>query len=212
MEDIVQMLGQVGLVPVVKIDRAEDAVPLAEALLGGGLPCAEITFRTAAAPMAIRAIAENCSGMLVGAGTVLTVAQAEQAVAAGARFVVSPGFSGAVVDWCLARDIPVLPGVATPTDIMAAMEKGLRVLKFFPAEAYGGVATLRALSAPFGGVKYMPTGGVSAKNMTDYLALPSVHAVGGSWMVEAKLIAGAQWGEVTRLAAEAVAIVKQVRL
>lgn len=211
MKDIVQALGQVGLVPVVKIDRAEDAVPLAEALLEGGLPCAEITFRTAAAPAAIRAIADNCREMLVGAGTVLTAAQAEQAIAAGARFVVSPGFSAAVVDWCLAREVPVLPGVATPTDVMAAMEKGLRVLKFFPAEAYGGITTLKALSAPFGGVKYMPTGGVSAKNMADYLALPSVHAVGGSWMVEAKLISGGQWGEITRLAAEAVAIAKQAR-
>jgi 2-dehydro-3-deoxyphosphogluconate aldolase / (4S)-4-hydroxy-2-oxoglutarate aldolase len=211
MQDILDRLGKVGLVPVVKIDRAEDAVPLAEALLAGGLPCAEITFRTAAAPAAIKAIADNCSDMLVGAGTVLTVAQAEQAIASGARFVVSPGFSAAVVDWCLARDIPVLPGVATPTDVMAALEKGLKILKFFPAEAYGGVTTLKALSAPFGGVKYMPTGGVSAKNMADYLALPSVHAVGGSWMVEGKLISSGNFAEITRLAADAVALAKQAR-
>jgi 2-dehydro-3-deoxyphosphogluconate aldolase/(4S)-4-hydroxy-2-oxoglutarate aldolase len=211
MQDILERLGTVGLVPVVKIDRAEDAVPLAEALLAGGLPCAEITFRTAAAPAAIKAIADNCPDMLVGAGTVLTVAQAEQAVASGARFIVSPGFSAAVVDWCLAHEAPVLPGIATPTDVMAALEKGLRVLKFFPAEAYGGVNTLKALSAPFGGVKYMPTGGVSAKNMADYLALPSVHAVGGSWMVEGKLISSGNFAEITRLATEAVALVKQAR-
>lgn len=211
MQDILERLGKVGLVPVVKLDRAEDAVPLAEALLAGGLPCAEITFRTAAAPAAIKAIADNCPDMLVGAGTVLTVAQAEQAVASGARFVVSPGFSASVVDWCLAHQTPVLPGVATPTDVMAALEKGLRVLKFFPAEAYGGVNTLKALSAPFGGVKYMPTGGVSAKNMADYLALPSVHAVGGSWMVEGKLISSGNFAEITRLAAEAVALAAQAR-
>jgi 2-dehydro-3-deoxyphosphogluconate aldolase / (4S)-4-hydroxy-2-oxoglutarate aldolase len=211
MNDVVDLLGRGGLVPVVKIDRAEDAVPLTEALMAGGLPCAEITFRTAAAPAAIRAIAENCHEMLVGAGTVLNVAQAEQAVAAGARFIVSPGFSEAVVDWCQAHDIPVLPGVVTPTEIMAAMDKGLRVLKFFPAETYGGVAALKALSGPFGGVKYMPTGGVSAKNMAEYLALPAVHAVGGTWMVEGKLIAGGQFSEVTRLTAEAVAIARQVR-
>jgi 2-dehydro-3-deoxyphosphogluconate aldolase/(4S)-4-hydroxy-2-oxoglutarate aldolase len=209
--DIVQLLGQVGIVPVVKIDRVEEAVPLAEALLAGGLPCAEITFRTAAAAAAIRAIADNCAGMLVGAGTVLDVGQAEQALAAGAQFVVSPGFSPAVVDWCLAHDLAVLPGIATPSDVMAALEKGLRVLKFFPAEAYGGIATLKALSAPFAGVKYVPTGGVSAKNMADYLALPAVHAVGGSWMVEPRLIAAGQFAEITRLAAEAVAIARQVR-
>jgi 2-dehydro-3-deoxyphosphogluconate aldolase/(4S)-4-hydroxy-2-oxoglutarate aldolase len=211
MQDILERLGRVGLVPVVKLDRAEDATPLAEALLAGGLPCAEITFRTAAAPAAIKAIGDNCPDMLVGAGTVLTVAQAEQAIASGAKFVVSPGFSASVVDWCLAREIPVLPGVATPTDVMAALEKGLKVLKFFPAEAYGGVNTLKALSAPFGGIKYMPTGGVSAKNMADYLALPSVHAVGGSWMVEGKLISSGNFAEITRLAAEAVALVKQAR-
>jgi 2-dehydro-3-deoxyphosphogluconate aldolase/(4S)-4-hydroxy-2-oxoglutarate aldolase len=211
MTSVLEALGKVGLVPVVKIDRAEDAVPLAEALLAGGLPCAEITFRTAAAPAAIKAIADHCHEMLVGAGTVLTPGQAEQAVAAGARFIVSPGFSSAVVDWCLARDIAILPGVATPTDVMAAMEKGLKVVKFFPAEAYGGIATIKALSAPFGGVKYMPTGGISAKNMAEYLALPSVHAVGGSWMVEGKLIAAGNFAEITRLAAEAVSIARQVR-
>ena len=150
---------------------------MAEALLAGGLPCAEITFRTAAAAERSRRIADSRPEMLLGAGTVLTVDQAEQAVAAGARFVVSPGFSAAVVDWCISHSMPVLPGVATPTDIMAALEKGLQMVKFFPAEAYGGITTLKALSAPFGGVKFMPTGGVSAKNLADYLALPAVHAV-----------------------------------
>ncbi len=147
----------------------------------------------------------------MGAGTVLTVDQAERAVGAGARFIVSPGFGPAVVDWCLSKGVPVLPGVVTPTELMTALERGIQIVKFFPAEAYGGIATLKALSAPFGGVKFMPTGGISASNLAAYLSVPAVHAVGGSWMVEGKLIAEGQFAEVTRLAAEARAIVRQVR-
>jgi len=211
MTHVIAMLGQIGLVPVVKLDRAADAVPLGQALIAGGLPCAEITFRTAAAAEAIGLLANACPDLLLGAGTVLTVEQAELAVDAGARFIVSPGFSPAVVDWCLHRGVPVIPGVVTPTELMVALDKGLNILKFFPAEAYGGIATLKALSAPFGGVKFMPTGGVSAKNLAEYLSLPSVHAVGGSWMVEGKLIASGNFAEVTRLAAEARAIVRQTR-
>ena len=149
--------------------------------------------------------------MLVGAGTVLTVDQAEQAVVAGARFVVSPGFSAAVVDWCISHDIADAARRRHAHRHHGRLEKGLKIVKFFPAEAYGGVATLKALSAPFGGVKFMPTGGVSAKNMADYLALPAVHAVGGSWMVEGKLISGGHFAEITRLAAEAVALARQAR-
>lgn len=211
MADALAALGRIGVVPVVKIDRAEDAVPLGAALVEGGLPCAEITFRTAAAEESIKRLVAAYPDLLVGAGTVLTVDQAARAAAAGARFIVSPGFGARVVDWCLDQGILILPGVATPTDILLALEKGLSVLKFFPAEAYGGVATLKALSAPFGMVKFMPTGGVSARNLPDYLGLPAVHAVGGSWMVESKLIAGGQFGEVTRLAAEARAIVRRIR-
>ena len=211
MSDIVARLGQIGLVPVVRLERVEDAVPLGEALVRGGLPCAEITFRTAAAPEAIARLVTARPDMVVGAGTVLNVQQARQASDAGAAFVVSPGFSPQVVDWCLEREMPVLPGVVTPTEIMAGLDRGLRIFKFFPAEAYGGIGTIKALSAPFGGVRFMPTGGISAKNLADYLALPAVHAVGGSWMVEGKLIAGEEWDEIARLAAEACAVVRRVR-
>ena len=211
MSEIVARLGQIGLVPVVRLERVEDAVPLGEALVRGGLPCAEITFRTAAAPEAIARLVTARPDMVVGAGTVLNVQQARQASDAGAAFVVSPGFSPQVVDWCLEREMPVLPGVVTPTEIMAGLDRGLRIFKFFPAEAYGGIGTIKALSAPFGGVRFMPTGGISAKNLADYLALPAVHAVGGSWMVEGKLIAGEEWDEIARLAAEACAVVRRVR-
>lgn len=211
MSDLMAELGRIGLVPVVRIDRVEDAADLGLALKQGGLPCAEITFRTAAAPGAIRSMVAHHPDLIVGAGTVLNVEQAQQALDAGARFIVSPGFSPRVVDWCLERSMPVLPGVVTPTEIMAGLDRGLRVFKFFPAEAYGGIVTLKALSAPFGGVRYMPTGGITAKNLADYLALPAVHAVGGSWMVESKLIAEKQFGEIAHLAAEACAIVLSVR-
>jgi 2-dehydro-3-deoxyphosphogluconate aldolase / (4S)-4-hydroxy-2-oxoglutarate aldolase len=211
MDEVLARLGQMGLVPVVKIERAEDSVALARALSAGGLPCAEITFRTAAAEESIRRICSQVPDMLVGAGTVLTVDQAQRAVDAGARFIVSPGFGPRVVDWCVEHRVPIVPGVVTPTDILAALERDLQVLKFFPAEAYGGINTIKALAAPFGMVKFMPTGGVSARNLADYLRLPAVHACGGTWMVESKLIAGGQWDEITRLVAEAREIVKEVR-
>lgn len=211
MTEVLSELGRFGVVPVVKIDRVADAAPLGKALIAGGLPCAEITFRTAAAEEAIRSLASAFPELLLGAGTVLTLEQAAKAVAAGARFIVSPGFSPALVDWCQSSGVPVLPGVATPTDVIMALEKGLSIVKFFPAEAFGGVATLKALSAPFGGVRFVPTGGINAGNLADYLSLPSVHACGGSWMVEGKLLAGGQFDEIARLAAEARAIVRQVR-
>ena len=211
MSEMLTALGQIGLVPVVKIDRAADAVPLGQALVAGGLPCAEITFRTAAAEEAIRNLAAALPEMLLGAGTVLTVEQAEKAVIAGGAFHrvarLWPRGRGLVHR----QGVPVLPGVATPTEIMMALDKGIKIVKFFPAEALGGIATLKAFSAPFGGVKFMPTGGVSAANLPDYLALPAVHACGGTWMVEGKLIAGGQFAEITRLAAEARAIVRRVR-
>jgi 2-dehydro-3-deoxyphosphogluconate aldolase/(4S)-4-hydroxy-2-oxoglutarate aldolase len=211
MNESLQRIGQIGIVPVVAIEDAAKAVALGVALLAGGLPVAEITFRTAAAAAAIRAISDACPDVLVGAGTVLTVTQAEQAAAAGAKFIVTPGFDTAVVEWCLAHNMPITPGVMTPTDINQALAKGLSTLKFFPAEAAGGVKTLKAIAAPYGGVKFVPTGGISAANLADYLRLTAVHACGGSWMVEKSLIAAGDFGAITRLSQEAIAIVRAVR-
>jgi 2-dehydro-3-deoxyphosphogluconate aldolase/(4S)-4-hydroxy-2-oxoglutarate aldolase len=204
-------LHQIGLVPVIKIDKPEDAVPLAHALLNGGLGCAEITFRTSAAREAIHRISEEVREVLVGAGTVLTVQQAEQAVAAGAQFIISPGFDVAVVDWCQARQIPVLPGAITPTEITMALAKGLQVLKFFPAEEFAGVRMLKAFYGPYPEVRFVPTGGINVNNLAEYLALPNVVACGGSWMVQDSMISAGQFNEITRLAREARAIVHRVR-
>jgi len=201
--DFASELGKLRVVPVVKLTAAAAAEPLAHALQAGGLPCMEITFRTAAAPEAIR-LASRLPGMLVGAGTVLTTVQAQQAVDNGAQFIVSPGFSPKVVAWCLEQKIPVLPGVCTPTEVQMALEYGLELLKFFPAENYGGCTTLAALGAVYGGVKFVPTGGISPANLRDYLKLPCVLACGGTWMVQAALIDNGAFGEITRLSAETV--------
>ena len=211
MEPRLEQIQALGVVPVVAIENATDAPQLGRALVAGGLSCAEITFRTTAAPEAIRLMAAECPDVLVGAGTVLTVAQAETAVAYGAKFIVTPGFDDAVVDWCIANQVPVTPGVMTPTEINLALNKGLNVLKFFPAEAAGGVKTLTAVGGPYGDVKFIPTGGISPNNLRDYLSLPSVLACGGSWLVKKPLISGGEFETITRLAQEAVAIVKEVR-
>lgn len=211
MTDLLEKLGRLGVVPVVKIERAEDAVGLGRALLAGGLPCAEITFRTAAAEDAIRRISSSLPEIIVGAGTVLTVDQASKAVSAGARFIVSPGFNQKVVDWCLQNEIPVTPGVVTPTEIDMALDRGLNILKFFPAEAIGGIAVLKAISAPYGGVKFIPTGGINRNNLADYLALPSVHCCGGSWLVKANLISAGKFDEITQLTREAMSVVRRAR-
>ncbi len=211
MNSILEQLGDMGVIPVVAIQNAADAPALAQALLDGGLPCAEITFRTAAAVDAIRSISRGFPEMLVGAGTVLTVEQAQTAVAAGARFIVSPGLDPAVVDWCLAKEVAVMPGVVTPTEISLALKKGLKVLKFFPAEASGGVRTLKAIGGPFTGVKFIPTGGINLDNLGDYLSLPLVHACGGSWLVKKSLISAGDFAAIVRLAQEAVAKVSDLR-
>ena len=211
MNEIIQKLGQIGIIPVIAIEDASSAVPLGQALLDGGLPCAEITFRTAAASDAIREISAAHPDILVGAGTVLTVSQAESAKAAGARFIVTPGFDARVVDWCLANDMAVTPGVMTPTDINLALNKNLTVLKFFPAEAAGGVKTLKAIGGPFAGVKFIPTGGISIDNLAEYLSLPMVHACGGSFMVKKQVIAAGDFAAITRLARAAVDIVNSIR-
>ena len=191
------------VVPVVEIASAGDAVPLARALLQAGLPCAEITFRTAAAAGAIAAIAEAVPDVRVGAGTVLTVAQAEDALTAGAAFLVAPGFDAAVVELALERGVPVMPGVCTPTEVGLALAHGLSLVKLFPAEALGGVTYLKALAAPFGDVRFVPTGGISADNLAAYLALDRVIACGGSWMVRKDLIAAHDFDAIGRLAAQA---------
>jgi 2-dehydro-3-deoxyphosphogluconate aldolase/(4S)-4-hydroxy-2-oxoglutarate aldolase len=211
LNDVLGTIGRVGLVPVIKIERAEDAVPLARALVEGGLPVAEITFRTAAAGDAIRRIAAELPDMILGAGTVLTLKQAEQAVNAGARFIVSPGFDPSIVDWCIAQGVVITPGVATPTEVTAALGKGLHTLKFFPAEELGGIRMLKALAGPFGDVGFVPTGGISAANLADFLRLDNVVAVGGSWIATAAMISAGQFGNIKRLAAEARQIVAEVR-
>lgn len=206
-----EILGHIGLVPVITITRAEDAVPLGRALLAGGIGCAEITFRTTATAEAMRMMAGELDGMLIGAGTVLNVQQAEQAIQAGARFVVSPGFDATIVEWCLERDIPVLPGVATATEILMAQARGVTLLKFFPAEELGGTRMLKALAGPFPDVRFVPTGGIKAATLSEYLALPNVVACGGSWMATSNAIAAGQFDEIARLAREARAIVRHLR-
>ena len=202
--DVIKELSLIGLVPVIKIDDAKDAAPLAKALYEGGLPCAEVTFRTAAAAEAIAEMVKACPDMLVGAGTVLTTAQVDEAVAAGAKFIVSPGLNPTVVKYCVDKDIPVMPGINNPSGIEQAMELGLKVVKFFPAEPSGGLNMLKAMAAPYGGVRFMPTGGISPANVGDYLAWNRIIACGGSWMVPPKMLAEGNFEGIKRLAREAV--------
>jgi 2-dehydro-3-deoxyphosphogluconate aldolase/(4S)-4-hydroxy-2-oxoglutarate aldolase len=211
MTKTLEALGQIGLVPVITIDRPEEAVPLARALLDGGIGCAEMTFRTAAAAEAIRRMSGEVREMLVGAGTVLTVQQAELANRAGGQYIVSPGIDFAVVDWCQEHNVPVLPGVATPTEINMALARGVKLLKFFPAEEFGGVRMLKALYGPYPEVRFIPTGGINAKNLAEYLALPNVVACGGSWMATGSMISAGQFDQIAHAAREAPAIVRRVR-
>ncbi len=205
---MIPILQEKKIVPVVKLDRVEDACPLAEALCEGGLPVAEITFRTDAAEESIRRIRAAFPEMLVGAGTIINTEQAKRATDAGAAFLVSPGISEEILEFAEAGDLPVFPGVCTPSEIMLALRHGLRVVKFFPAEAYGGIRTMKALSGPFPGILFMPTGGISPGNLVEYLSYERVAAVGGSWMVKASLIKDGFFDEISRLTAEAVAMIK----
>lgn len=202
---ILEQLATRRIVPVVVLDDAAHASPLAEALVEAGLPVAEVTFRTAAAQEAIRIMADR-GDILIGAGTILTVEQVDQAVAAGANYIVSPGTSRAVVERCQEHGVAVLPGAVTATEVQAALELGLTTVKFFPAGTSGGAPAIKALSAPFSGVKFVPTGGVSAKNLHDYLSIPAVAAVGGSWMVDKALVNAGRFDEIAKLSAEAVAL------
>jgi 2-dehydro-3-deoxyphosphogluconate aldolase/(4S)-4-hydroxy-2-oxoglutarate aldolase len=208
--DVVAALRTIRIVPVIVIDDAAHAVPLANAIAQGGLPCIEVTFRTASAADAIARIAGECPEMLVGAGTVLTPQQAAKARDAGARFIVAPGFSPAVVDFCQERAMPVFPGICTPTEIEMALAKGLNVLKFFPAEAAGGLPFLKAVAAPYLGVEFIPTGGINIGNLPNYLAFDRVVACGGSWMAPTEWIAGRQFDRIRGEAERAATLVREL--
>ena len=198
-----ERLYNAAVVPVVVLDDAADAVPTAKALLAGGVDVMEITFRTAAAADSITAVAKECPDMLVGAGTVITLEQCKKAVACGAKFIVSPGYSEEVVSWCVEHGIAVTPGCVTPTEIMAAMKLGLRVVKFFPANVYGGLTAMKSLSGPFGGIRFIPTGGVNGQNIGEFIAAPFIHAVGGSWVCPKADIAAGNFDKITELCAQA---------
>ena len=191
------------VVPVVVLDKVEDAVPTAKAMAAGGVDTMEITFRTACAPEAIKAVAENCPEVLVGAGTILNLEQCKLAIEMGAKFIVCPGFSDEIVGYCVANGIPVAPGCVTPTEIMAALKHGLKMVKFFPANVYGGLNAMKNLAAPFVGLKFLPTGGVNAGNIKEYIDAPFIHAVGGSWVCPKAEINAGNWEKITNLCIEA---------
>ena len=200
-----------GVVPVVVLNDAKDALPLAKALVEGGLACAEVTFRTDAAEESIRLMSEAYPEMLVGAGTVLTIDQVDRAVKAGAKFIVSPGFDPEIVDYCLENNIPVFPGCVTPSEVAQAVKRGLKVVKFFPAEQAGGIAMIKAMAAPYTMVKFMPTGGINTKNLADYLSCDKILCCGGSWMVKGDLVDAGDFDKIKELTKEAADIVKEIR-
>ena len=211
MNEMLKTLQKIGIIPVVVLDDAKDAKALAGALVRGGLPCAEVTFRTAAAEEAIKIMVEAYPDMIVGAGTVLTTEQVDRAVNAGAKFIVSPGLNPKVVQYCIDKGIPVTPGTQTPSEMEQAMEFGLDVVKFFPAEPAGGLAMIKAVAAPYVDLMFMPTGGINAKNVREYLAFNKILACGGSWMVKKDLIKEGKFDEIEAMVKEAAAIVKEVR-
>ena len=210
-EKMNEEITRIGVIPVIVIEDAKDAVPTAEALERAGLKCAEITFRTAAAEESIRQISENFPDMLVGAGTVLTRENVDKAVAAGAKFIVSPVFDPEIVDYCISKDIPVYPGCATPSEIMQGKKRGLGIVKFFPAADLGGAVTIKAISAALKGIKFMPTGGINKDNMREYLALDCVAAVGGSWMCKSGFISNGEFDRIEKLTREALYSAAKIR-
>ena len=211
MKTIEEQFQEYGVVPVVVLEDARDALPLAQALTQGGLPCAEVTFRTRAAEESIRQMSARYPEMLVGAGTVLTTEQVERAVAAGAKFIVSPGFDPEIVDYCLEKKIPVFPGCITPSEVAQAVKRGLRVVKFFPAEQAGGIAMIKAMAAPYTMVRFMPTGGISAKNLKEYLSSDKVLCCGGSWMVKGDMIKNGEFDKIREMTKEAVELAASIR-
>lgn len=211
MNDVLEKIKKTGIVPVVVLEDAKDAAPLAKALIEGGLPCAEVTFRTDAAEKSIQIMASKYPKLLVGAGTVLTIDQVNRAVDAGAKFIVSPGYNPEVVRYCVKRGIPVCPGICTPSEAEQAIALGLDVVKFFPAEPAGGLGMIKAMAAPYLDLKFMPTGGINPENVREYLAYERILACGGSWMVNGSLVKEGNFEKITKLVAEAAAIVKEVR-
>ena len=211
MNELYHQIKETGIIPVVVLDDAKDALPLAEALTEGGLPCAEVTFRTAAAAESIRLMTQHYPEMLVGAGTVLTTEQVDQAIEAGAKFIVSPGLNPRIVKYCISKNIPMIPGCSTPSDMEQALELGLNVVKFFPAEPSGGLKYIKAVAAPYTSLSFMPTGGISPANVSEYLAYDRILACGGSWMVKGALVKEGNFTEIQRLTAEAAALVKTAR-
>lgn len=212
MNEMNQRISQIGVVPVIKLNNPErDAAPLARALCAGGVPVAEVTFRAAGADTAVRLMKEACPDMIVGVGTVINTEQIDKALAAGAQFIVTPGFDPELVAYAQEKGLPIYPGCTTPTDYHAALKFGLEVLKFFPAEQSGGLAKIKAMSAPFPQFKVMPTGGISLKNLKEYLSAPVIAACGGSYMVTADLIDNGKWDEITELCKKSIEIVKEAR-
>ena len=211
MNEVLMKIGQMGIVPVVVLNDVKNSVPLAQSLINGGLPCAEVTFRTEAAQESIAEISKNFPQMFVGAGTVLTTEQVDRAVDAGAKFIVSPGFNPKVVEYCIKKGYPVTPGIMTPTELEMALEFGLDVVKFFPAENAGGLKMIKAMAAPYTKMKFMPTGGINPQNVREYLQCDKILACGGSWMVKGDLINSGNFAEIEKLTKEASQIVKEIR-
>lgn len=211
MNKVLEKIGETGIIPVVVLNDAKDAEPLAEALVKGGLPCAEVTFRTAAAEECIKLMSKKFPEMFVGAGTVLTTEQVDRAIGAGAKFIVSPGFNPKVVEYCIKNNYPICPGIMTPTELEMALGFGLDVVKFFPAENAGGLKMIKAMAAPYTMMKFMPTGGINATNVRDYLACDKILACGGSWMVKGDLVKEGNFAEIEKLTREAAEIVKEIR-
>ena len=211
MNEVLMKIGQMGIVPVVVLNDVKNAVPLAQSLINGGLPCDEVTFRTEAAQQSIAEISKNFPQMFVGAGTVLTTEQVDRAVDAGAKFIVSPGFNPKVVEYCIKKGYPVTPGIMTPTELEMALEFGLDVVKFFPAENAGGLKMIKAMAAPYTKMKFMPTGGINPQNVREYVQCDKILACGGSWMVKGDLINSGNFAEIEKLTKEASQIVKEIR-
>ena len=211
MNEVLEKIQKIGIVPVVVLDDAKDAAPLAKALCEGGLPCAEVTFRTEAAAKSIQLMAEAYPDMLVGAGTVLTTEQVDLAVQSGAKFIVSPGFDPEVVDYCLKKEIPVFPGCITPSEVAQAVKRGIEVVKFFPAEPVGGLPMIKAMAAPYTGIRFMPTGGIHAGNLEEYLSCDKILCCGGSWMVKGDLVKAGAFDKIRELTAEARKLADTIR-